>query len=96
MRKFKFTKIKVLLASIVITLVAIFFKFCTDINSSIQNSIEQPLSQDIADCNSFLLENSDTTIQEIDLTISRFLHSEHLTGGASIAVSVDGRIVYAK
>lgn len=96
MRKFKFTKIKVLLASIVITLVAIFFKFCTDINSSIQNSIEQPLSQDIADCNSFLLENSDTTIQEIDLTISRFLHSEHLTGGASIAVSIDGRIVYAK
>lgn len=45
---------------------------------------------------SYHVQNSDTTIELIDKAIERFLRNEGLTGGASIAISKDGKLVYAK
>lgn len=45
---------------------------------------------------SYHIPESDTIIPEIDNNIARLLKSEHLTGGASVAISVNGHIVYTK
>ncbi len=45
---------------------------------------------------SYIIENSDTTILQIDNAIRRFLREEHLSGGASIAIAKNGKLVYAK
>ena len=40
--------------------------------------------------------DNDTVYQSIDKFIRQFLQREYLTGGASVAISKDGRLVYAK
>lgn len=47
---------------------------------------------------SFVVRNADndTVLAEIDKTLTRFMVAEGLRGGASIAISKDGKLVYAK
>ncbi len=91
------SKIKLLLLANAVVLIVIVCKFCCNIFFSDDKFCsELTFSAQVDNHSSFYVAESDTVIDIIDQTLLRLLHLEHLKGGASVAVSVDGRIVYAK
>lgn len=91
------SKIRLLLIANACVLVLIFVKFLFNIfGSNLPLCADSDFSFCTSKNTSFYVSESDTTIAVIDQTILNLLRSEHLIGGASVAVSVNGKMVYAK
>lgn len=90
MKKIRNTFLWVLFSLIIIIAVLYVESF------SIGHSIDSMPSVGLNKNMSFPVENSDTTIELIDKTIQRLLRHEGLKGGATIAISKYGKLVYAK
>lgn len=90
------TILRLLLVLVVALALLIVGKLVYGMSSDKSNGFIPLNSKDIQECDSYHVFDSDTTIQAIDKTLERLLKREGLKGGATVAISKDGKLVYAK
>ncbi|MCQ2228612.1 MAG: beta-lactamase family protein [Bacteroidales bacterium] len=90
-------KSKVIFIILVVLFVATTGKLTLGLLSEVSHpEIKTVCNTDKIKGESYQVQNSDTVIDVIDKTIYRLLKREGLKGGASVAISKNGKLVYAK